>query len=231
MIVSNEKDLLLSVIIPIFNEEKTLIEIINRIKDIDIPKEIIVVNDCSQDSSGELLTNMTDIYVLTHSVNRGKGAAIRTGLAHAKGEVVVVQDGDLEYNPKDLLILLDPIKKDVADVVYGSRFLGKTEGMRLQNLLANKFLTWLTNVLYGTKITDMETCYKMIRMSVLKGINLRANRFDFEPEITAKLLKIKNIRLIEVPITYQARGHLDGKKIGWKDGLQAMFSLIKFRFF
>ena len=228
LMVRKEKALLVSVIVPIFNEEKTLREIIDRVRALDLPKEIIVVNDCYQDSSGNILEQMTDIRLLTHPVNRGKGAAIRTGLAHVKGDVVVVQDGDLEYNPNDLPILLRPILEGRADVVYGSRFLGRMQGMRMQNVLGNKVLTGLTNVLFGARITDMETCYKMIRTTVLEGIKLRANRFDFEPEITAKILK-KKVRFLEVPISYQGRTHLDGKKIGWKDGIQAIYSLVKYR--
>lgn len=224
----NNKDLLLSVIIPVFNEEKTVSEVIDRVMSLDIPKEIIVIDDCSRDASRLILERMTNICLLSHPVNSGKGAAIRTGLAQAKGDVVVVQDADLEYNPQDLLILLRLIKEDRADVVYGSRFLGSYQGMRFQNVLGNKFLTWLTNLLFGAKITDMETCYKMMRASVLEGVSLRANRFDFEPEITAKILK-KRVRFLEVPISYSGRTHSEGKKIGWKDGFHAIYSLVKYR--
>lgn len=222
--------MLLSVIIPVFNEENTVREIINRIQGLGIQKEIIVVNDCSSDASGKILESIEDIRLFTHHVNSGKGAAIRTGLAHAKGEIVIVQDGDLEYNPQDIPFLLRPVEANIADVVYGSRFLGRVQGMRIQNIIGNKFLTWLTNFLYGTKITDMETCYKVIRLSALEHITLNANRFDFEPEITAKLLR-KGVRFMELPISYRGRTHEEGKKIGWKDGLQAIYSLIKYRFF
>ncbi len=220
--------MLVSIIVPIFNEENTVNEIIDRLRALDFSKEIIVVDDCSQDTSKIKLEQMNDIILLKHPVNRGKGAAIRTGLAQIKGDVVVVQDGDLEYDPNDLPRLLQPILDGRVDVVYGSRFLGRMQGMRLRNFIANKILTGFTNVLFGARITDMETCYKMIRTTVLDEIKLRANRFDFEPEITAKLLK-KKARFLEVPISYQGRTHLDGKKIGWKDGINAIYSLVKYR--
>lgn len=219
----------LSVIIPIFNEEKTLLEIIDRVRRVDLPMEIIVVDDFSTDNSRSLLQKVEDIRMICHSRNMGKGAAIRTGLQHIKGDIVIIQDGDLEYDPRDFPLLLKPIVNDEADVVYGSRFLGKMEGMRFQNYVGNKVLTRLTSLLYGARITDMETCYKMMRVSVIGGINLRANRFEFEAEITAKILK-KKIRFREVPITYRGRTHDEGKKIGWKDGVQAIWSLVKYRF-
>ncbi len=182
----------LSVIIPIFNEEKTLLEIIDRVRRVDLPMEIIVVDDFSTDNSRSLLQKVEDIRMICHSRNMGKGAAIRTGLQHIKGDIVIIQDGDLEYDPRDFPLLLKPIVNDEADVVYGSRFLGKMEGMRFQNYVGNKVLTRLTSLLYGARITDMETCYKMMRVSVIGGINLRANRFEFEAEITAKILKKKD---------------------------------------
>ena len=220
--------MLLSIIIPIFNEEKTLLKIIDKVQKVDIEKEIIVVDDCSTDNSRNILSKIENIRVLLHSRNMGKGAAIRTGLAHIKGAVVIIQDGDLEYDPSCFPILLQPILNGEVDVVYGSRFLGKTQGMRFQNFLGNKFLTLLTSVLYGSKISDMETCYKMIKSSLLKDMTLRANRFDFEPEITAKILKQK-IRFKEVPISYMGRTHDQGKKIGWRDGMSAIWALIKYR--
>lgn len=221
--------MLLSVIIPIFNEENTLLEIIDRVRNVDLKKEIVVVDDFSTDRSREILKNISDIRIVHHARNMGKGAAIRTGLGHIKGEVVVIQDGDLEYNPSDFPALLKPILAGEADVVYGSRFLGNVKGMRLQNFLGNKALTLMTRMLYGAQITDMETCYKMMRVSVVSDLTLRANRFDFEPEITAKILK-KGVKFREIPISYRGRSHEEGKKIGWKDGLQAIWSLVKYRF-
>ena len=221
--------MLLSVIIPIFNEEKTLLEIIDRVRKVDLDKEIVVVDDFSTDRSREILKGVRDIRIVHHARNMGKGAAIRTGLGHIKGEVVVIQDGDLEYDPSEFPALLEPILSGKADVVYGSRFLGNVQGMRLQNFLGNKALTLLTRMLYGARITDMETCYKMMRVSVVGDLTLRANRFDFEPEITAKILK-KGVRFREIPINYRGRSHEEGKKIGWKDGLQAIWSLVRYRF-
>ena len=221
--------MLLSIIVPIFNEEKTLLEIIDRVRQVDLKKEIIVVDDCSSDNSWSLIQQLEEIRVIRHPCNMGKGAAIRTGLLQIRGDVVIVQDGDLEYDPSDFPALLKPIFDDEADVVYGSRFLGKMEGMRFQNFVGNKVLTVLTSFLYGASISDMETCYKMMRVSVIRDIKLRANRFDFEPEITAKILK-RGIRFREVPINYSGRTHEDGKKIGWKDGVQAIWALIKYRF-
>ncbi len=219
----------LSIIIPVHNEERTITEIVDRLRRLNILKEIIIVNDCSRDGSLRLIEAMPDVRCVSHAVNMGKGAAIRTGLKYITGDIVVIQDGDLEYNPEVFPELMKPIVDGEVDVVYGSRFLGRTEGMRFLNFVANKFLTILTNVLYGTQITDMETCYKMIRVSVLKEITLHANRFDFEPEITAKILK-KGYRFMEIPISYSGRTHEEGKKIGWKDGLQALWSLVRYRF-
>ena len=219
----------LSIIIPVHNEERTITEIVDRLRRLNILKEIIIVNDCSRDGSLRLIEAMPDVRCVSHAVNMGKGAAIRTGLKYITGDIVVIQDGDLEYNPEVFPELMKPIVDGEVDVVYGSRFLGRTEGMRFLNFVANKFLTILTNVLYGTQLTDMETCYKMIRVSVLKEITLHANRFDFEPEITAKILK-KGYRFMEIPISYSGRTHEEGKKIGWKDGLQALWSLVRYRF-
>jgi glycosyltransferase involved in cell wall biosynthesis len=199
----------------------------------DYPSEFIFLTPYfgirARDGSLKLIEMMSDVKCISHPVNMGKGAAIRTGLKHITGDVVVIQDGDLEYNPEVFPLLMQPIIEGEVDVVYGSRFLGKTEGMRFLNFVANKILTIITNILYGARITDMETCYKMIRVSCLQGIPLRANRFDFEPEITAKILK-KGVRYMELPITYSGRTHDEGKKIGWKDGVQALWSIIRYRF-
>lgn len=219
----------LSIIVPVYNEEKTICEIINRLTKLEIDKEIIVVNDCSSDETLLLVNKFDHLKIISHPVNMGKGAAIRTGLKNAVGDIIVVQDGDLEYNPECIPTLMKPILENNVDVVYGSRFLGKNKGMRFINFIANKGLTMVTNVIYGAKITDMETCYKLVRASIIKEISLRANRFDFEPEITAKILK-KRVRFMEIPIDYSGRTHKEGKKIGWKDGVQALWSLIKYRF-
>jgi glycosyltransferase involved in cell wall biosynthesis len=221
----------LSVIIPVYNEKDTLREIIARVRAVPLEKEIILVDDCSKDGSREILKalNDPDIRTIFHEKNQGKGAALRTGFQYVTGDVVVVQDADLEYDPNELLKLIEPIKEGKADVVYGSRFSGKTDKMTFAHWFGNKMLTVTTNILYGTKLTDMETCYKMVKAPIIKSLKLRANRFDFEPEITAKLLK-SGKKILEIPITYQGRDWEEGKKITWKDGFAALWSLIKYRF-
>lgn len=222
----------LSVIMPVYNEEGTLAEVIDRVLSLDLGVEIdlIAVDDGSADTSVAILDSIDDprLRVVAHPQNRGKGAAIRSGLDAAKGEVVVIQDADLEYDPAQWADLLKPILSGEADVVYGSRFLGDAAGMRWQNRWANKGLTAMTRILFGTGITDMETCYKLIRLSVLDGLELEANRFDIEPEITARLLR-RGVEIHEMPISYEARTHDDGKKIGWRDGIQAVKTLVKWR--
>jgi len=221
----------LSVIIPVYNEKNTLEKILDKVLAVPLEKEVILVDDCSKDGSREILKNMNRSGVVTvfHDVNKGKGAAIRTGLQYVTGDVVVIQDADLEYDPNEYLKLIEPIKSGHADVVYGSRFSGKTEKMSLAHYLGNKVLTIATNILYGTKLTDMETCYKMVKAPIFKSLKLRANRFDFEPEITAKLLK-NGKKIIEIPISYEGRHWTEGKKITWKDGIAALWSIIKYRF-
>jgi glycosyltransferase involved in cell wall biosynthesis len=221
----------LSVIIPVYNEKDTIEQILDKVLAVPLEKEVILVDDCSKDGSREILKNInkTGVVTIFHDVNKGKGAAIRTGLQYVTGDVVIIQDADLEYDPNEYLKLIEPIKSGAADVVYGSRFAGKTEKMTLAHLLGNKMLTIATNVLYGTKLTDMETCYKMVKAPIFKAMKLRANRFDFEPEITAKLLK-SGKRIIEIPISYQGRKWTEGKKITWKDGISALWSIIKYRF-
>lgn len=222
----------LSVIIPVYNEKDTIRRILDKVLAVPLEKEVIIVDDFSKDGSRELLKdlNMTGVTTIFHDVNKGKGAAIRTGLQYVTGDVVVIQDADLEYDPNEYLRLIEPIKAGTADVVYGSRFSGKTEKMSLAHYLGNKALTVTTNLLYGTKLTDMETCYKMVKAPIFKSLKLRANRFDFEPEITAKLLK-SGKRIIEIPISYQGRHWTEGKKITWRDGISALWSLVKYRFF
>lgn len=214
--------MLLSVIIPVFNEEESIVSLIEKVQKVPVAKEIIVVDDCSQDRTPELLRTIPDIRVLTHSRNQGKGAAIRTGLKHARGDVVVIQDADLEYDPADYPQLLVPFADKNIGAVFGSRFRGHGKFL-LRSQLANIFLTFFTNALFGGKITDMETCYKVIRRPLLQKLALVANQFDIEPEITAKLLRCR-VRIAEVPIHYTAR--TKGKKIGWQDGLAAIKTLI-----
>jgi glycosyltransferase involved in cell wall biosynthesis len=224
----------LSVVIPVFNEKKTLPVIIGKVRSVNVPKEIIIVDDFSTDGSRELLKEMEkmagpDIRFFYHEKNTGKGAALRTGFSHATGDYVVVQDADLEYDPEDLLRLLAPVLKGRASVVYGSRFTGERRNMFFHHWLGNRFLTLATNILYNTTISDMETCYKLIDARILKGIDIKSNRFNFEPEITAKILK-KGIRIYEVPISYAGREYSEGKKITWRDGISALWTLLKYRF-
>ncbi len=216
--------MLLSVIIPVYNEEKSVVDVIKMVQMVPIAKEIIVVDDCSTDNTPVMLRTVSNIKVLTKKKNQGKGAAIRTGLLAAKGDIVLIQDADFEYNPKDYLRLMAPFLNDnnVA-AVYGSRFKGKGSFL-FRSWLANIFLTFLTNALFGSKITDMETGYKAIRHEVFKQLNLSARRFDIEPEITAKLLR-QGWRIVEVPISYHYRK--EGKKIGWRDGVIACLTLLK----
>ncbi len=223
----------LSVIIPVYNEKDNLLDILRLVENIDfgLEKEIILVDDCSTDGTKELYKNISH-KVLYHNCNRGKGAALRTGIEAAAGDIIVIQDADLEYNPEDYIPLIELIKNNEADVVYGSRFSDKTKikNILLLSFLANKTLTFLTQILFNTKLTDMETCYKAFRADLIKNIKIKSNRYDFEPEITAKILK-QNVRFRELPISYSARTAAEGKKIGWKDGVQAIFTLFKYRFF
>ena len=194
-------------------------------------KQIIVVNDGSSDGTAKLLAKVKgkDIQVFHHEVNRGKGAAIRTAIPHTTGDYVVIQDADLEYDPSDYEKLLAPLLNGSADVVYGSRFLGAHRAFLFLHYLGNKFLNLLTNILYNTILTDMETCYKVFKGDILRGLKLRSNRFEFEPEVTAKILK-KGYKLYELPISYHGRGFEEGKKITWRDGITALVTLIRYRF-
>ena len=224
----------MSIIVPVFNERNTIQEIIRRVRSVDlgeIKKEIIVVDDGSTDGTGDILKLEEDMTtrVVRHEKNAGKGAAVRTALPHATGDFVIIQDADLEYDPDDYRLLLAPILKKKAEVVYGSRFTGEHRDMLFWHMLGNKFLSFLTNVLYNTTLSDMETCYKVFSRGSLEGIKIRSNRFDFEPEITAKMLK-KKIRIYEVPISYAGREYHEGKKIRWTDGAVAVWTLVKYRF-
>jgi glycosyltransferase involved in cell wall biosynthesis len=224
---------LLSVIVPVFNERVTVAEVIRRIRAVDVPVdvEVIVVDDGSSDGTDKVLTALGDstVRVLTHPVNQGKGAAIRTGMAAARGDLLLVQDADLEYDPQDWPRLLEPILRGKAMVVYGSRFTGERKNMMPLHWIGNRFLSLVTNVLYATTMSDMETCYKLFDRSVLEGITIQSDKFDFEPEITAKVLR-RGYRIYEVPISYAGREITEGKKITWRDGIGALRALIKYRF-
>jgi len=222
----------ISVIMPVFNERETLQRILENVKNVNIEKEIIIVDDYSTDGTREILEkiNDNDVKVIYHSENQGKGAAIRTAQKHhITSDVVIIQDADLEYQPEDYLKLIKPIEDGFADVVYGSRFLGSHRVFMFWHYFGNKLLTWLTNLLYNTMLTDMETGYKVFRVEVFKKLNIRSNRFDFEPEVTAKVFK-KKLKVVEMPITHYGRGYEEGKKITWKDGFIAIWTLMKYRF-
>ncbi|MGH8982706.1 MAG: glycosyltransferase family 2 protein [Acidimicrobiia bacterium] len=222
----------LSVIVPVFNERNTVVEIVRRMRAVELPvdREIVLVDDGSNDGTRAVLAQLGDstVRVVLHADNRGKGAAIRTGLANVTGDLVVIQDADLEYDPEDWPKLLAPMMKGRARVVYGSRFTGERRNMLFLHWLGNRFLSLVTNVLYNTTLSDMETCYKLFDRSVLEGVKLHADGFEFEPEITAKVLRQK-IRIYEVPISYAGREPEEGKKITWRDGFVALWTLVKYR--
>lgn len=226
----------ISIIVPVFNEINTLDEILRKVEDTDfcgLEKEIILVDDYSTDGSREKLKDLEEKYkVFYHEYNQGKGAAIRTAMANITGDIMVIQDADLEYDPQDYKELIPLIINDKADVVYGSRLTGAkpSRSFMFTHWLGNKVLTLTTNILYGATLTDMETCYKAFRTSFLRDIEIKSDRFDFEPEITAKVLK-RRARLYELPISYYGREYAEGKKITWKDGVHAIIALIRFRFF
>jgi len=223
----------LSVVIPVFNEKATIHEILRRIRAVDLPKEIIVVDDFSTDGTREILQELDsgpDLKVVFQPHNMGKGAALRAGFAVVTGDIVVIQDADLEYSPDEYPVLIQPILANKADVVYGSRFLSGPHRVLLYwHYLGNMMFTTLSNMMADLNLTDMETCYKVFRASVLKQIKLRENRFGFEPEFTAKIAKAR-CRVYEVPISYSGRDYFEGKKIGWKDGVAAIFFILKYRF-
>lgn len=226
----------LSVIIPAYNEVKTIDKIIKRVKGVklkNIKKEIIIIDDFSTDGTREKLKkikdkNIKNIRVFFHKKNFGKGMAVRTGLKHSRGDIIIIQDADLEYYPEEYPKLIKPILEKKTKVVYGSRFLKKPKPRYRIYYFGNILLSMFTNILYGSNISDMETCYKVFTKDVIKSIKLRAKRFDFEPEITSKILK-RDYKIIEVPISYKSRSVEEGKKIGWKDGLKAFLVLLKYR--
>ncbi len=223
----------LSVIIPVYNEVESIETILTRVHDTKLTHEIIVVDDGSKDGTRDKLKSLDGkkgVRVILHEVNQGKGAAVRTGMAAAKGDVLLIQDADLEYDPRDYPELLKPIQEGLADVVYGSRFLGRAHRVTMfWHMLANKSLTLMTNILYDTILTDMETGYKVFKSEVIEGMTIRANSFNFEPEFTAKILKRK-YRIFEVPITFNPRDYSQGKKIKMHDAFEAIWALIKYRF-
>ena len=222
-----------SVIIPVYNEFKTIEEIVRRVEAEEIATEILIVDDGSTDGTREKLDSMMEdshLRIIFHEHNQGKGAAVRTGIQNATGELILIQDADLEYDPRDYPALLKPIEEGLADVVYGSRFLGgPRRTVMFWHMVANRMLTFLTNILYNTILSDMETGYKVFKREIVKDMKLRANRFDFEPEFTAKILKRK-VRVFEVPITFNPRDYEEGKKIGMRDAFQAVWVLLKYRF-
>lgn len=224
----------LSVVIPVYNEKSTVLEILQRVRRIGLPKEIIVVDDFSTDGTREILRSLPpseDLEILYQPQNMGKGAALRRGFEVVKGDIVVIQDADLEYDPAEYPVLIQPILDNKGDVVFGSRFLsGPHRVLFFWHSVGNRFLTALSNMLTDLNLTDMETCYKAFRAEILKKIKLRENRFGFEPEFTAKVARLR-CRIYEVPISYSGRDFSEGKKISWKDGVAAIYFILKYRFF
>jgi glycosyltransferase involved in cell wall biosynthesis len=233
----------LSIVIPAYNEAATIHLILNKVAKVQLlggmAKEVIVVDDASKDDTWKVLNEYQKQYpelnlqLFQHPVNQGKGAALHTGIQKATGEVTVIQDADLEYDPHEFNLLLDPIVRDVADVVYGSRFMGGNPHRILffWHSIGNKFLTFLSNMFTNLNLTDMETCYKMFRTDVIQQLNLKEKRFGFEPEVTAKMARVPKIRIYEVGISYYGRTFEEGKKIGWKDGFRAIYCILKYNLF
>ena len=230
----------LSIIIPVYNEGRSVSLILDKVKAVkllnNIEKELIIVNDCSTDNTKQVIEEYmeknqdVDIQYYEHEINKGKGAALHTGFSKAKGEFLIIQDADLEYDPEEYNDLLKPIVNGFADVVYGSRFKGNNPHRILffWHTIGNKFLTFLSNLFTNLNLSDMETCYKMFNTELIQGIKLKENRFGFEPEITAKISRIPKVRIYEVGISYYGRTYDEGKKIGWKDGVRAIFSILKY---
>lgn len=224
----------LSILMPVYNEKKTIFDIIDLVRKVNVNKEIVLVDDCSTDGTREMLKERFgagdgDLKIFYQEKNGGKGNALRTAIRHAAGDYVIVQDADMEYSPRDMEKLVALAESTHAEAIYGSRFLATWRVTSFPHYMVNKTLTVLTNVLFGAHLTDMETCYKMVRLDVMRGLNIKANRFDFEPEVTAKLL-LKGIKIKEVPISYRGRSYDEGKKIGWRDGVEAVVTLFRLRF-
>ncbi len=229
----------ISIIVPVYNEEKTIVKILDKLSKVNlkIKKEIIIVDDGSKDNSKEVIEkyiknkkkNKAEEYKIISKENGGKGSAIKAGISSATGNIITIQDADLEYNPEDYKKLIKPIIQGKEKVVYGSRFLKEHKPMYRLYFLGNKFLSFLTKIIYNSKITDMETCYKVFKADIIKNIDIKANHFDIEPEVTARILK-QGIKIKEIPISYSPRSVEEGKKINWKDGLQAIWTLIYWKF-
>ncbi|MCX7919566.1 MAG: glycosyltransferase family 2 protein [bacterium] len=223
----------LSVIVPVYNEKNTIREILQKVRNVPIEKEIIVVDGNSTDGTKEILAeeaNQPDTKVIYEPAPRGRGAALKLGMQHATGDIYIFQDGDLELDPADYPALIQPIESNAAKVVFGSRFLGKSTGyMNPLQLFGNKFLTWLVNLLYGSKLTDVETCYQVFRAEAVKDIEIKSNDFNFTVELAVKLIK-KGFQITEIPIKYTPRSRDEGKKVRWKDGFTSLYTLIKYRF-
>jgi len=237
-------ELVLSVVIPVYNEQRTIREILRRVRAVPINKQIIIVDDCSKDGTRDILRELAeehlDLTVVFHEVNQGKGAALRTGFRHATGDVVVVQDADLEYEPEQFPELLQPIVEGKADVVFGSRFIGETHRvLYFWHSVANKGLTLLSNMFTNLNLSDMEVCYKLFRREIIQNIPLKSNRFGFEPEVTAKVARFRiptedggyrRCRIYEIPVAYHGRTYQEGKHIGVKDGFQALYCILRYAF-
>jgi glycosyltransferase involved in cell wall biosynthesis len=233
----------LSIVIPVYNEEKTIHLILDKVKQVKllngIAKELILVNDCSKDDTKGSIEKYIqanpdlNIQFYEHEVNKGKGAALHTGISKAKGEYLIIQDADLEYDPEEYNLLLKPIVNGFADVVFGSRFIGGNPHRILffWHTIGNKFLTFLSNMFSNLNLTDMETCYKLFRTDIIQSIKLKEKRFGFEPEVTAKIARVENVRIYEVGISYYGRTFEEGKKIGWKDGFRAIYCILKYNIF
>ena len=239
------EDLVLSVVIPVYNEKNTIREILRQVRAVPVAKQIILVDDCSKDGTRDILRELerteTDLTIVFHDKNQGKGAALRTGFQHTRGHVVIVQDADLEYDPSQYLQLLQPIIEGKADVVYGSRFIGESHRvLHFWHSQGNRVLTLLSNFFTDLNLTDMEVCYKVFRREVIQGITLKSNRFGFEPEVTAKIARFevpategrptRRCRIYEMPVSYNGRDYREGKKIGWKDGVQALYCIVRYAF-